>query len=133
MERLFTRAEAESLLPTLRPILEELQALRQQALQHDAELQQLHWKARGNGHDGLDDALTALQRRREEVVAGIGERVDRIRALGVQVKDLDAGLVDFPSRRRERVVLLCWKLGEPGIGWWHDLETGFAGRQALED
>ena len=132
MEKLFTRAEAESLLPTLRPILEELQALRQQALQRDAELQQLHWKARGNGHDGLDDALTAAQRRREEVVAGIGERVDRIRALGVQVKDLDVGLVDFPCRRGGRVVLLCWKLGEPGIDWWHDVDTGFPGRQPLE-
>ena len=133
MERLFTRAEAESLLPTLAPLLEELRALRQQSLQHDAELQQLHWKARGNGHDGLDEALTAVQRRREAVVSALGERVDRIRALGVQVKDLDAGLVDFPARREQRVVLLCWKLGEPRIGWWHELETGFAGRQPLED
>ena len=53
--------------------------------------------------------------------------------MGVQVKDLDVGLVDFPAWRAGRVVLLCWKLDEPGIGWWHDIETGFAGREPLTD
>src|SRR5436305_10825160 len=123
-QRYFTRAEAEALLPTLRPLLEELQRLRAEARRMDEALQQVHWKARGNGHAGREgegDELTGTQRRREAVLTQLGERVDHIRAMGVQVKDLDAGLVDFPSLRGERVVLLCWKLGEPGIGWWHDI------------
>ena len=132
MEKLFSRAEAEALLPTLRPVLEELQRLRQQMLEHDQELQQLHWKARGNGHDDLDETLTQVQRRRESVLSAIGDRVDRIHAMGVQVKDLDIGLIDFPSRRRQQIVLLCWKLGEARIDWWHDMEAGYAGRQPLE-
>ncbi len=132
MERLFSRAEAEALLPTLRPLLEELQLLRQHAARLEQEMRELHWKARGNGHDHLDEELTTLQRRRESVLNELGERVDRIHALGVLVKDLDLGLIDFPHWRGQRVVYLCWKLGEDSIDWWHEVDAGYAGRQRLD-
>ncbi len=133
MEKLFTREEAESLLETVRPILEQLRELRRQSVRVDEELQRLHWKARGNGHDNLGNPLTEIQRRRESILTAIGERVDRIRGMGIQVKDLDAGLIDFPSRRGQQIVYLCWRLGEPSIAWWHPTDIGFAGRQPLDD
>jgi hypothetical protein len=133
MNRHFTRSEAEALLPTIRPMLERLRELRQELQALDAELRSLHWKARGNGHNQLDDSLTSVQRRRESALTAVGEQVDRIHALGIQIKDPDSGLVDFPSQRGDQVIYLCWKLGETAIEWWHDPESGFAGRQRLED
>jgi hypothetical protein len=133
MDRLFGRDEAEALLETVRPLVEELQALRRESLELDVQFQQLHWKARGNGHDDLDDALTKVQRRREAANSALGERVDRLRGMGVLVKDLDMGLVDFPWQRGDRVVYLCWKLGEPAIKWWHEVDTGYGARQRLDD
>lgn len=62
----------------------------------------------------------------------LAERTGELEALGVQLKDYERGLLDFPSMREGRVVLLCWQLGEGDrIAWWHDLETGFAGRQPI--
>ena len=136
MERYFTRAEADEMLNTVRPLLEEIRSFRQEARAADQALVAQHWKARGNGHAGDDseqDELTRVQRRREAVQTAIGERVDRIHALGIIVKDLDAGLVDFPSWRGGQVVYLCWKLDEPSVGWWHAIEAGFAGRTPLDE
>ena len=65
--------------------------------------------------------------------AALAESVARIQAAGVQVKDLDTGLLDFPSERDGDVVLLCWRVGEPEIGWWHTVDEGFAGRKPLSD
>lgn len=132
-DRTFTRAEANTLLPTLRPLLERMQALRRESAQLDEEHKRLHWKARGNGHDEPDDALTDVQRRRERVNVALGEHVDRIHALGVLVKDLDTGLVDFPWMRAGTMAYLCWRLGEPAVDWWHDVDSGFAGRQRLDE
>ena len=57
--------------------------------------------------------------------------MEAIHALGCELKHVDQGLIDFPALREGREVYLCWRLGEPTIGWWHDLDTGFAGRQPL--
>jgi hypothetical protein len=59
--------------------------------------------------------------------------LEQIRNRGVQVKDVRQGLLDFPARRAGRQVLLCWKVGEPSLAYWHDLETGFAGRRPVDD
>jgi hypothetical protein len=64
-------------------------------------------------------------------VAELNGLVQELEALGCELKDIDQGLVDFRSVMGEEEVYLCWKLGEPSIGWWHSLETGFAGRQPL--
>lgn len=103
---LFTRAEAEALLPTVRPLLEDV-------------------KRRKASYDRNPSAAVALELR-----ALLAELV----ALGVELKDPEAGLVDFRSLRRGREVYLCWRLGEGDrIAWWHDLDAGFAGRRIIED
>lgn len=102
----FTRAEAEALLPQVRPLLEDIQR-------------------RKGSYDRRPSAPLA-----RELEALVGE----VNALGVQVKDLDAGLIDFPSTRRGEEILLCWKLGEgERISWWHDAEAGYRGRRLIED
>ena len=66
------------------------------------------------------------------LLAKIGERAGELEALGVQLKDYERGLIDFPSMRDGRVVLLCWQMGEGDeVSWWHDVDAGFAGRQPL--
>ncbi len=102
----YTRAEAEALLPKVRPLLEDLQR-----------------------------RIAAYRRRPTDPVAREIEALLReIAELGVEMKDPDLGLVDFRTVRRGREVYLCWKLGEGDrIAFWHDLETGFAGRKIIED
>ena len=65
--------------------------------------------------------------------ATLTEELERIRALGGAVKELDTGLVDFPGRRDGEDILLCWRLGEKRVGFWHTLEGGFAGRRPLDE
>lgn len=102
----FTRSEAEALLPTVRPLIEDI-------------------RRRKTSYDRRPSA--PLARELEALVAEVA-------ALGVQVKDLDAGLIDFPSVRRGEDILLCWKLGEGDrISWWHDPEAGYRGRRLIED
>jgi hypothetical protein len=131
MDRLFTREEAEQLLPTLIPKLERLRGIhRELALRHE-ELVALHRRARGNGRDLPSDELESKQREADDLEAGLRREVQTILDQGVEVKDLEMGLLDFPSLLEGRVVYLCWKLGEAGIGYWHELDDGYPGRQPL--
>jgi hypothetical protein len=68
-----------------------------------------------------------------QMVERLSEILEALRIEGVQVKDLSQGLVDFPAKRAGRIVLLCWKVGEPDLGYWHEPEAGFAGRQPLDE
>ena len=63
----------------------------------------------------------------------LSDEIEQVRALGGEVKDIELGLVDFPARRRGEDILLCWRLGEKVIGYWHGLEAGFAGRRPIDD
>ena len=85
----------------------------------------------GNGGNVEPRELQDLQERLDEEVAGIARCVARIHEAGALVKDLDQGLVDFPAQREGVDVLLCWRLGEDEIGYWHGLEEGFSGRKPL--
>lgn len=129
----FTRAEAEALLPRVEPLLIELRALADElttALEAYATLQE---KMRGNGQ-GHAQQYRALRERIGELRADLESKLREIGALGVLVKDIESGLIDFPSLRAGREVYLCWRRGEgTRIGWWHEVEAGFAGRQPLED
>jgi hypothetical protein len=129
MRPLFTRDEAERLLPKLEPLLIELrdEAERLEAVR--ARLEALPAAARQNGRAteaaALDGEAAALARR-------IGELIDLVQSLGAELKDIRTGLIDFRSPRDDRVVYLCWRLGEPRIRFWHELDAGFAGRQPLD-
>lgn len=130
MPRFFTVDEASALLPRLREVLPELQdkKLALDRLRH--ELEEATQAAAGNGHLQAEELST--KRREAQVLA---ERLNKLLAevneLGCELKGLEEGLVDFPTQREGRTVYLCWRLGEEQIAYWHELDTGFAGRQPL--
>jgi hypothetical protein len=129
--RLFTREEAETLLPDLTRRVLEMQRCKREIERLRDELSATVSRSTGNGH--VKDAPEVERQRRaaEGFVDEMNQHLAEIRALGVELKDIDQGLLDFPANRGGRVVYLCWKLGEESIGWWHEVDTGFAGRQPL--
>ena len=122
--KLFAVEEANALLPTLQVILEDIfrhrDALREKAPHMKPILDAA--PANGGGREGSEYGVEAYQLYRS---------IDRIRELGVVLKDLDMGLLDFPHERDGRVVFLCWHPPEERIEYWHDLESGYQGRQPL--
>lgn len=132
MAEYFTRAEAEALLPQLEPMLLELRELRTELADIEEKVEALQLRMRGNGHEHQGE-MAQLRERAAALIEQVNERVHRINELGVLVKDLQMGLVDFPARREGREVYLCWRLGEPRVAWWHTIEGGFGARQPLED
>ena len=130
--RLFTLAEAEALLPTITPILEEIRAARRALGQAEGEIARQLKPVRGNGHHVDAGAVQRLREEAARAASRLEANGGQLAALGVELKDPESGLVDFRSDRDGRIVYLCWRLGEPRIDWWHELEAGFAGRQPLE-
>jgi hypothetical protein len=131
MPRFFTPAEANAALAELRPVAERMVAHRR-ALS-EAQLRQSELVARITGNGG-DIPPTEVRAAADDVLReaeALAECVRLIDEAGVQVKDLDEGLLDFPARRDGEEVLLCWKLGEPEVVYWHGLDEGFAGRKPL--
>jgi hypothetical protein len=123
-QRLFSVEEANALLPTLRETLDEI-ALHRDALRERApEMEPILRAAteNGGGRAGSEYGVEAYK-----LYLAIG----RIRDLGVVLKDLDMGLLDFPHEREGRVVFLCWHPPEESVEYWHDLDAGYAGRQPL--
>ena len=131
-ERYFTLDEATALLPRLTTLLTGLRERRQSLLGHEREQEtRYQQRVRVNGHAQGGEEFVQRREAIEADQTALRELVEEIQALGVEVKDVDMGLVDFPAWREGRVVYLCWRLGEPTIAWWHDLDTGFGGRQPL--
>jgi hypothetical protein len=123
-QRLFTVEEANALLPTLRKILDEV-ALHRDALREKApHMEPILAAAPGNG-GGKAGSEYGVEAYKLYLAMG------RIRELGVVLKDLDIGLLDFPHERGGRVVFLCWHPPEESVEYWHDLDSGYAGRQPL--
>ena len=128
---LFTLDQAQALLPEVREELLAMQQLKRQVDQLREKLAHVVEKATGNGHVQSEDEVARTRRQAERLVEELNERLARINAWGIELKGLDEGLIDFPSEREGRVVYLCWRLGEDRIEWWHELDTGFAGRRPL--
>jgi hypothetical protein len=129
MPHTFTLEEARALLPEVREIAESMRDNKREFEHQQSLLKDAGKHAGGNGH-GSSEALAA-QGRAERLVNEIQRRVQRLAQLGVEVKSIDEGLVDFPSLRDGRVVYLCWRIGEPDILYWHELNAGFRGRQPI--
>jgi hypothetical protein len=130
-ERSFTPEEANALLPTVRPLVEHLVAAKRALDEAQERNDEVARRIAGNGGGLPPRDLAELREeleRRAAVLAGI---VGDLQELGVLVKDLDTGLVDFPALRDGRQVLLCWQLGEASVAFWHGPEDGFAGRRPL--
>lgn len=129
--RYFTAEEANDALQDVRPLTEELVEHRRALVELQEAQLSMTQRIAGNGGNVEPRKLQELQERLDEEVAGIARCVARIHEVGALVKDLDQGLVDFPARREGEDVLLCWRLGEEEIGYWHGLEEGFSGRKPL--
>jgi hypothetical protein len=124
--KLFTVQEANALLPDVRIIVGKIQrAHRKLSLFRDEARKAAEAAEQGGGGMASGVAYAA-------VLTELTTQVTELEALGVQLKDFERGLVDFPSLRDGRVVLLCWQLGEGDeLEWWHDVDAGFAGRTPL--
>jgi hypothetical protein len=123
--KLFTLEEANALLPEIRKKLVRIQKLYAAVGEMREEASAAASASEfGGGMEGGSGYVHSLYE--------IGKITTEINGAGVQLKDYTRGLIDFPSRRGDRIVLLCWQLGEGDeIEWWHDTEAGFAGRQPL--
>ncbi len=123
--------EANALLAAVRPLAARMVEHRRELVVQRERQQELAAIVRSNGggfNPRLPGEIDAAVETAGRELAGC---VEELTALGVQVKDLDTGLVDFPALRGGEEVLLCWQLGEDEIGWWHTLDGGFAGRRPL--
>ena len=131
MPRRFSREEADALLPEIAPRLVQLRDLKRKNDETRSAVNDLQDTLKTNGH-GLDVDMSRLSRALQSTGAEINGLIERITSLGVEVKDLETGLVDFRGERDGREVYLCWKLGEERVSFWHELNTGYASRQPLD-
>lgn len=130
MTHYFTREEAEALLPAVTLILRRIQDEREKMSIVEGELEVLQVQSMGNGHH-LQGRIQRLQQSIVEAVQSLRNAVEELQEIGCELKDPDTGLIDFLGLRDGREIYLCWRLGEDRIRFWHDLDTGFAGRQPL--
>ena len=126
VEHIFTRTEASRVLPRLRPMLEDLREEWRRIKKLNPEIQKTREKAMLDGYSPYGVEYV-------ESVSHLMLVMSQIREMGVLVKDLEKGLVDFPYLKDDRVVYLCWHLGEESIDYWHETEAGFAGREPLNE
>jgi hypothetical protein len=130
-ERYFTPDEANEALREVRPLVARMVA-RRRRLRDAQERHGGYMTAIGGNGGGIQPGeLARAGATLEQCAIAVAECVERIRGLGIHVKDLDTGLVDFPALRAGEEVLLCWRLGEPEVGYWHGVDEGFAGRRPL--
>ena len=124
--KLFTIEEANSLLPNVRPIVRKIQRAHRNLVTHQTAAKHAADGAEFGG-GGITNGIQYA-----ELLVDLSMSAGQLETLGIQLKDYGHGLIDFPSMREGRVVLLCWKADEgDNIEWWHDVEAGFAGRQPL--
>ena len=124
--KIFTVQEANALLPNVRVILSKIQRAHRRLSRYRDEVKKASEAAEQGGGGIADGAAYAA------VLTELTVQLAELESLGVQLKDFERGLVDFPSLRDGRVVLLCWQMGEGDeLEWWHDVDAGFAGRTPL--
>jgi hypothetical protein len=130
----FTLDEAQTLLPILESLLKQAINAKKQIDETDGEMQEMAHRVFLNG--GTFVNVVRLARRkaeREKAIQRIKDALAEIDSAGVQVKDLDTGLLDFPCKVDGEIILLCWKLGEEKITHWHSTSEGFAGRKPIDE
>jgi hypothetical protein len=133
LNKTFTLGEAQTLLPVVEALLRKAQDAQVRAEELEYEMQQLSHRIFLSGGMHVDVSAAARRRaERDKAVQSGRDTLAEIDSIGVQVKDLELGLLDFPYVMDGKTVLLCWKLGEPAITHWHTEEEGFAGRKPLD-
>ena len=124
--KIFTIEEANALLPSVRLILAKIQRAHRRLAQYRDEARKAAEAAEQGGGGITDGVAYAI------ILTELTSQMSELDTLGVQLKDFELGLIDFPSLRDGRVVLLCWQMGEGDeLEWWHDVDAGFAGRTPL--
>jgi len=131
VDKEFTVEEANAAVAELRPVVERMVEHGQKLAQAQRSQVELVTRIAGNGGDMQPSDLRELAETIQNEADAIAACAEEINAAGAQIKSLEEGLLDFPSRRDGELVLLCWKLGEDEIRYWHDLDEGFAGRKPL--
>ncbi|HEV3330028.1 MAG TPA: DUF2203 domain-containing protein [Bryobacteraceae bacterium] len=133
MPKRFTLAEAQSLIPSVDPVLRKAIELKSHYAEAEQEMESYSQRIQMMG--GLvvnrEQALE-VRHRRDTASTGLREAIQEVEEFGCVLKDLDVGLIDFPTLFRGREVYLCWKLGEAAIAFWHGTDEGFAGRKAID-
>lgn len=133
MPRLFTLDEARALLPEVGRLIREAVRSKERYQSAETWLHELAQKIMMRGGVNVDTAVVeAWKNQRESSEASLKSALGKIEDLGVLVKDLDLGLVDFPTMYRGLEVYLCWRMDEGGIDYWHGVTEGFAGRKAID-
>ncbi len=125
MPRYFTLQEANETLKFIRPLMDEVQRIRQKIIDKQPEVWPVIERSVGNGGNR---ALSQMALDFEKLDA----LVHRIQDTGALIKDMNTGLLDFPALRAGQEVYLCWQIGEESIEYWHEVEAGFAGRQPID-
>jgi hypothetical protein len=124
MPRYFTLQQANEALASIRPLMEEVQSIRQEILKYQPEIWSVMEKSAGNGGNPTLSRMVKTFDRLDELI-------HKVQDAGALIKDINIGLLDFPALRNGREVYLCWKYGEGDIEFWHEIEDGFAGRQTI--
>jgi len=125
MPQYFTLQEANEVLKVIRPLMEEVQTIRQKILANQPEAWPAIEKSAGNGGNrALSDLVQDFEK--------LDALIHQIQDTGAQIKDINTGLLDFSALKDGREVYLCWQYGEEDIAFWHEVEAGFAGRQPIE-
>jgi hypothetical protein len=123
-ERHFTRAEANAVLPSLKPLLRQLRDAKDELTDNEAhEVLSEAAASNGGGEEGRQVGVAFLEVRR---------LLETIEESGIVLRDIDRGLVDFPAMLEGREVYFCWELGEDDVSYWHDLDSGYRGREPLD-
>ena len=132
--RTFTLEEAQSLLPVMESLLKRAMEGKEAAEEVEALLSELARRIYVSGGMTVDVGKVAKQRAEmESHMQRVRESIAEIDSIGVQVKDIESGLLDFPCRLDDEVVLLCWRMGETAIEHWHTVDSGFQGRQPVDE
>jgi hypothetical protein len=130
-KKLFTVESANATLPLVKAIVADLSHLSREVLERRERLALLRGSREPESRDPYSEELAQIEDELEKDTLALKGFVDELRALGVEPKNGLEGIIDFPSHMDGRVVFLCWRLGEPEVLHWHEIEGGFAGRQPL--
>jgi hypothetical protein len=125
MPRYFTPREANETITVIHPLLDEMMQIGEKIRAHQPELWIMVQKSAGNGgNPELSKLLKDFDR--------LEEQIHKIQEMGIHIKDLISGLIDFPALHDGREVYLCWRFGEGNVEYWHDVDAGFTGRQLID-
>ena len=134
MSRRFSLAEAQRLIPRLERLMRDALARKEEYQKAEQVIQSFTERVMMMGGVTVDrERMRTARQRRDSSAQHLRESIEQVQELGCVVKDLDIGLVDFPTRFRGEDVYLCWRMGEPAIEFWHGMDEGFRGRKAIDE